>query len=249
MSPLAALQKFTQSVYLVIKGRYFDDITTEDGTTLIQQTVDWANMFVDELETETNPDGTPTDWKWQYQFDYALGTATEGNASIVAPTAINYLLADENRYVQVTQDGSVVSNWAVVSPDQITNKSDRVTEDMCAQIGTNIVFSRQFLDYEDGGAITGDVSTPLPRLSVNVASDGTLTPTNVKLLTLVKPQSLLILGVAKNASLPDIVQGGLSPSYAQKYGNLLAGAIARNSAGAVADEVQTDDYSGIAGVY
>lgn len=257
MSPLAQFQKFTQQVYLVIKGRYFDGIPypdpsvvlDDDGTNLMVQTADWTNMFLDELETETNPDGTPTDWKWAWQLDFALGTATEGNASITSPTSINYLLADENRYVQVTQDGTVVSNWAVVSPDQISNMSDRVTQDMCAQVGTSIVFSRQFRDYEDGGAITGDVSAPLPRLAVAIGADGTLNVTNVKVLTLVKPQALLQLGTAKNTSLPDIVQGGLSPSYAQKYGNLLAGAIARNSAGAVADEVQTDDYSGIAGVY
>lgn len=247
MSPLALFTAFTQSVYLVIKGRYFDDIDSEDGALLMQQTADWCNMYLDELETEINPDGQPLDWKWSRQEDFALGTAAEGSASITTPTTINYLLVGENRYVQITVGDAVVSNWAVVAPEQITNKSDRVTEDMCSQIGSSIVFSRQFRDYEDGGAITGDVSAPLPRVSLTV-SGAVVTVLNAKVLTLVKPKALLQLGVAKNASLPDIVQGGLSPSYTQKYGDLLQNAIARNEAGAVATEAVRDNYSHIGGV-
>lgn len=249
MTPLQQLQKFTQSVYLIIKGRYFDDIATEDGTTLVEQTVDWANMFIDELESETNPDDTPTDWKFKRVLDFNLGTVTQGGASVPIPNTVDFVLTDENRYVQITQDGSVVSNWAVVAPNQITNRSNRITEDTCTQIGKTLTFSRAFHDYEDGGTVTADVSAPLPPMTYTIATDGTLNPTNIKLLTIVKPLTLLKLGVAKNASLPDIVQGGLSPSYAQKYGNLLAGAKARNNAGSIADEAQRDDLSGVRGVY
>lgn len=250
MSPLAQLQKFAQSVYLVIKGRYFDDIDTEDGVTLIQQTVDWANMFIDEIEMETNPDGTPIEWKFKRVLGFELGTVAAGGASVAIPSSVDFVLTDENRYVQIVQGGAVVSNWAVVAPDQITNKSSRTTEDTCTQVGSTLTFSRAFRDYEDGGTVTADVSAPLPPITYSISTDGlTLTPTNIKLLSIVKPKTLLTLGVAKNASLPDIVQGGLSPSYAQKYGNLLQGAIARNNAGAVADEVVREDLSGVGGVY
>lgn len=249
MSPLAQLQAFAQSVYLVIKGRYFDDINTPDGIALLQQTVDWTNMFCDELELETNADDTPVDWKWYRQMGFDLGTVAEGGASVALPSSVNFLLADENRYLQITQDGTAVSNWAVVAPNQITNKSSRTTEDTCSQIGSTIVFSRAFRDYENGGTVLADVSAPLPRITYSIGTDGTLTPTNLKLLTTVKPLTLLKLGVAKNASLPDIVQGGLSPSYTQKYGNLLKGAIARNNAGAIADEVVREDMSDVRGVY
>jgi hypothetical protein len=249
MSPLAQLKAFTQSVYLVIKNRYFDDIDGVDGTTLMQQTIDWTNMFIDELETETNPDGTPLDWKWLWQMGATLGSAVKGAASIPFPTAFNFLLADENRYVQITQDGTAVSNWVVVSPQQISNRTNRITQDMCALVGKTVVFSRAFQDYESGGIITGDVSTAFPRIAFTLAANGTFTVTNVKVLTLVQPKALLVLGVAKNASLPDIVQGGLSPSYAQKYGNLLQGAIARNNAGAVASEAVREDLSSIGGLY
>lgn len=248
MTPLEQLQAFTQSVYLVIKGRYFDDIDTSDGTVLVQQTVDWANMFVDELETEVSPDGTPLDWKWLWQMGAELGSATQGDASITTPSTVNYLLADENRYVQITVGEAVVSNWVVVSPDQISNKGDRVTQDMCAQVGSSIVFSRAFKDYEAGGTITGDITIKFPRITYTI-SGGVLTVTNLKLLTTVQPKTLLILGVAKNASLPDIVQGGLSPSFAQKYADLLNNAIARNNTGAVANVAQRDNMSDVAGVF
>lgn len=242
MSPLAKLQALTQSIYLVVKGRYFDDIAGDDGTALVAQTVDWLNMYLDELETEVDPEGKPMNWSWSRQMGFELGSATEGDSSIVAPTTIDYLLADEGRYVQVLVDGSAVSNFAVVSPQQITNRTSRITEDTCAQVGANIVFSRAFRDYEDGGDIVGDVSAPLPRFSVSPA-------VNIKTLSIVKPRALLVLGSAKNSSLPDIVQGGLSPSYAQKYKDLLDNAKARNEAGAVAATVERDDYSGVGGVY
>ena len=83
-----------------------------------------------------------------------------------------------------------------------------------------------------------DVETSLPRMST----------TNVKILSIVKPKQLLILGVAKNSTLPDIVQGGLSPSYVQKYNDLLQGAIARNNSSTQADTIDRDNFSNIHGV-
>lgn len=238
MSPKAQLEAITQSVYLVIKGRYFDDISGEDGLVLQAQTMDWCNMFLDELENETDTEGKPLDWRWVRQQGATIGTAVEDASSITAPATMLNLLADEGRYVQIKVDGTVVSHWAVVAPDQITNKSDRITEDMVTFTGTTISFSRAFKDYENGGTIVGDITTSFPRLTKN----------NVTVLSLVKPKSLLILGIAKNASLPDIVQGGLSPSYAQKYSDLLNNAIARNETGTVGDTAQRDDYSYIGGV-
>jgi hypothetical protein len=64
----------------------------------------------------------------------------------------------------------------------------------------------------------------------------------------VQPFLLLKLGVAKNVTLPDIVQGKLSPSYAQKFGDLLQGAIARSIASAAAPVTPRDSYSSIRGV-
>lgn len=240
MTPTQQLQAFTQSVYLVIKGRHFDDITSEDGVTLVAQTIDWTNMYIDELETELDNEGRPINWTWARSLGASLGTATEGEASVSFDTnTYSGLIAEEGRYVQILQDNAVISNWAVVSIDQITDKTDRVTEDMVALVGTTLVFSRNFKDTEDGGDIIGDVMTPLPRLSL----------TNINVLKLVKPKLLLILGVAKNASLPDIVKGSLSPSYAQKYSDLLKNAIAKAGASSRSDKASRDDYADVRGVY
>jgi len=245
MSPTAQLQAFAQSVYLVIKNRYYDDITSSDGLIFVAQIADFLNQFIDELEVETTASGEPVDWQWMRQSGYTLGTATKGGASITQPPAIFNLIANPSRYVQVVHDGAVVSNWAVVAPDNITNKSDRVTEDMCSSVGGNIVFSRAFKDYEDGGTIIGDVTLPIPRVIYNPTTG---VATNAKVLTTVKPKQLLVLGVAKNSSLPDIVQGKLSPSFVQKFNDLLQGAILRNSASGRSDTVESDDLSYISGI-
>lgn len=247
-SPTVDLTNFAQSIYLTIKNRYFDEIEGEDGQTYLRQVADWINMFIDELENVTGPDGQLVDWWFMRDNGTALGTATEGESSIALPTTIDRLLTDEGRYVQILQDSAVISNWAVVHPSNITNKSDRVTEDMCAVVGSNIVFSRQFRDTENNGSIIGDTVGKIPRITYNL-NDFTVVPTNIKVITAVRPKQLLILGVAKNATLPDIVQGGLSPSYVQKFNDLLQGAIARSAASSVAAQAARDDFSGVRGVY
>ena len=245
MSPTTQLQAFAQSVYLTIKNRYYDDIGGADGLVYTSQIVDFTNQFLDELELETDPSGQPVDWDWNRQMNYPLGTAIMGNASVLAPTEIFNLIAEENRYVQVQQGGIVISNWAVVDPSQISSLTDRITEDMVALVGGTLVFSRVFKDTENNGSITGDVTLPLPRIVFNATTGNA---TNVKALTLVKPLLLLKLGVAKNASLPDIVKGKLSPSYAQKFDVLLQNAIARNGTSSRGDTVLYDNYGYISGV-
>ena len=49
-----------------------------------------------------------------------------------------------------------------------------------------------------------------------------LSETDVTLLDTVDPVQLIVLGVIKNQTLPDVVQGGLTPSFTQKYADLLA---------------------------
>lgn len=241
MSPTKVLEAFGNDIYLILKSRFYDEIEGEDGQVYLNQVISWTNMFIDELTFEVDPQtNDPVDWWFLRQSNYTLGTAVEGAASIslASKTDIDRVLTDGERYVQIEQDGIVVSNWVVVSAKNITNKQDRVTEDMCAVVGTSLVFSRPFRDTEAGGTITGDVTIKIPYLS----------RTNVKALSLVSPVLLLKLGVAKNASLPDIVQGGLSPSFSQKYADLLGNAITRSRASSRAEQVQREDLSHIQGV-
>lgn len=249
MSPDAQLKKFAQRVYLTIKNRYYDDVDGEDGQVYLRQVCDWTDMFLGELENTVGTDGQLVDWWFTRQNGYSLGTATENATSISLGSAIDRLITDEGRYVQILQDGTVVANFAVVHPKDITNRADRVTEDMCAVVGNSLVFSRPFTSSEASGSIVGDVVLKLSRLSFTLDNAGNVTANNVKVLTTVRPQELLILGVAKNATLPDIVQGKLSPSYVQKYNDLLQGAIARSTASSKAAKAGRQGFGGVRGIY
>lgn len=237
-TPTQLLQSFAQSVHLVVKGRYLDSLTDDDGTLFVSQVIDWTNMFLDELELEQNADGRPIEWIWTRELGATLGTAQEGITTLNLDSSIDHLVTDEQRYVLITVDDQVVSQWAVVTPADLNNKSNAPLQDMVTNVNGTLQFSRPLKDTEAGGAITGDIVTTLPRMS----------SANVKVLTTVKPRQLLILGVAKNATLPDIVQGGLSPSYLQRYQALLEGAVARSNASSIAQVVERDDYSGVRGV-
>lgn len=249
-SPAQDLEAFAQKVHLVIKNRYFDEIDEEDGQIFIKQVIDWTNMYLDELEDEQDPSGQVVDWWFNRESEYALGTATEGAASIQLPRDVDRVITDEQRYVKILQGDSTVSWWLVVQPGDISNRENRVVEDMCSVVGNNLVFSRAFKDTENSGSIVGDVQLKTPRLtySINTTDNFTIIPTNIKVLTTVRPQTLLQLGVAKNATLPDIVQGGLSPSYVQKYTNLLNGAIARSMSSSISSQATRDSYGYIGGV-
>lgn len=237
-----ALINFAQSIYLITKNRYFDDISSDDGQNFIAQIIDHTNQVLDELENITDPTGEPVDWNWLNQVGFDLGTATI-DTTVTYPvidldSSVQSLIADPSRYVQISNNGEVVSNWKVVTPDQINLKPERNDEDMVARVGSQLMFSRQFTDDENNGDITGDCLISVPRMSA----------TNTKCLDIVKPKQLLVLGVAKNITLPDIVQGGLSPSYVQKYNDLLQSAIARNAKTAKSNQVEMDNYNFIHGV-
>lgn len=249
MSPLAQLQSFAQKVYLTMKNRRFDDIDSEDGRDFLKQIIDWTNGLIDELELEVGLDGQPVDWWFTRESMFELATGlTEGNASVALASTIGRVITDTERAIHIKQGDSVVSRWAVVHPKDISNRTDRIVDDMCAVVGTNLVFSRAFNETEAGGSVEGDVILKIPRLTYSEAND-TLTPTNIKALTMVQPQQLLVLGVAKNATLPDIVQGKLSPSFVQKYTNLLQGAIARSEATSVSAKAPRDQFGNVRGLY
>lgn len=234
------LTNYAQSIYLEIKNRYFDDIAGEDGQTFISYIIDWTNQYLDELENISDIYNKPVDWKFLRQYGYELGTATLGQ-SILSDfdSTVLELIAEPGRYVLVSDATNVpVSQWQVVSPGQLINGRFQDNIDRVAMVGNNLIFSRVFNTVEDGLTITGDATISIPRLS----------ETNQKALSIVKPKQLLILGVGKNATLPDIIQGVLSPSYVQKYNDLLQSAIIKNNASSQSDTVDRDRFGYIGGV-
>jgi len=234
MTTQERLEEYAQKVYLVRYGRYIDDITDEDGLIDIRKTIDWTNMFGEELEREA-------DWNYLTRLEVELGTIADANTKVSLPDEARKLVVAEYRPLVIKQDGAVVSQWEVVDPKNLTVHNRYSTTDQRVTWASDgeIIFSRPLTEGEIGGTVYADVVDKLP----------ILTSTDLTLLDLVQPQILLILGAAKNATLPDIVQGGLSPSFTQKYAEELSKAKAENNARAASTPVYTDDYSGITGVY
>lgn len=234
MTPQERLEAFAQSVYLTKNNRYYDDITGEDGQSYVAQTIDWANLLVDELEREA-------DWNCVRDNDHDFGVIATPTSTFALPATIRKLVVDADRPLVIMQDGSIVSTWEVVDPNQITRRTPYPsTAQRVTVVKRSIVFSRPLDDTEVGGTVIADAIEYLPRLV------GGVTP-NVDLFDTFEPYQLLVLGVAKNATLPDIVQGGLSPSYVQKYNDLLDKSVMENDASSTADEVVRDDYGYIGG--
>lgn len=241
MTNLERLQEFTQQVYLTIYGRRLTDLTNTSGLDQIEKTKIWCNLFLDELEKERDTEGKPINWKYLRENDAEIGTISTATDTFDLPDGALRLVADEERPLIIMQDSSIVSVWDVVDPSQITKRSSYglPRDDRVTYTNEKIVFSRALTENEVGGTINADVMFSFPRLADN----------DTTLFDLPIPRQLLVLGAAKNATLPDIVQGGLSPSYTQKYGDLLDGEKMENAATSVGNEAVTDDYSSIGGVY
>lgn len=235
------LQEFTQQVYLTLNGQRIEDITDEEGVEAVATTILWCNLLLDELEKEKDPDGTPTNWSFLRENDKEIGTIVGVDDTFDLPAGALRLVADEDRPLVIMQDGSIVSTWDVVDPNQITQRNNYVAprQQRVTYVNQKIVFSRPLNNTEIGGTVVADILNKFTRL----ADDDTT------LFDLPISRQLLVLGTAKNAVLPDIVQGGLTPSFVQKYGDLLDGEKAANMQSSTPDEAVTDNLSGIGGVY
>lgn len=229
------LQQLTQDIYLTRFGRLIDDITDTDGVLEVTKTIAWVNMLLDELEGET-------DWNMVREDDENLGTVSTASQVFELDDEVLRLVVNAERPLVLKQGDSIVSRFEVVDPNQITRRTSDSSIDRVATVGRNLVFSRPFnTDTEIGATVVADTVHYLPRLVQD--------PVDVSLLDVFKPYNLLTLGAAKNATLPDIVQGGLSPSFVQKYADELAKAVAKNNASSYADEMLYENYGSIGGVY
>lgn len=227
-----AILALAQSIYLAKNNRY-NDVDGTEQTEFIDQTIDWVNQYIEELEMEA-------DWNYVRTNNYTLGTiATVDSTTFALPDEIQRLVVSPYRDLTISQDGSVVSTFRLVSPDQIADPENPEVLDRATVIGRNVVLSRPLKDTEVGGTVKADVVSFIPRLS----------RTDVDMLELVQPKQLIILGVAKNATLPDIVQGGISPSLTQKYADLLEKAVMKNNATSDVNEIPREDFSYVSGVW
>ena len=235
------IAEFVQDLYLTRFNRLLDSTATTDEDYIAERNkvIRWANMFADELEQETDSNGVPMNWNFMRDDNRDLGEILAGGTTFTLPTGVLRLVIDEDRPLTIEYDGAIVARFEVVDANQITRRADGNTDDRVTVVGSTLVFSRPFKTVEIGGHVYADVLNSLTRATTTVAG----------LINQVKPYQLLILGVAKNATLPDIVQGGLSPSFAQKYSDLLDQVKIQNNTSSTADTYQGDDYSYIRGIY
>lgn len=235
MTPLERMTAFAQSVYLTKNNRYFDDIDEEDGQTYVTQTVDWLTLLLDELEREA-------DWNCVRNWDDEIGTVlAPGQQTFDLPVGTRKLVVDDDRPLVIMHDNVIVASFEVVDPNQITKRYTS-TKDRVTVIKKKIIFSRPLKDTEVNGTVIADTISPLPRPVITGPSP------QVDIFDTFEPMQLLVLGVAKNATLPDIVQGPLSPSYVQKYGDLLEKTVMENNASSTSDEIVRDDFGYIGGI-
>lgn len=239
-----AIADFAQSVRLTTHGRYYSNLESDGGQRYISQVVTQANLSMDELENVVDAAGRPVYWNWMRRQNYPLGTALTGESDVDLDDGILTLIYAQDRKLLVTVDDEVVSRWTLVDASQINNSSVWNSQgDLVAQVDGSLIFNRPFKEKESNGVITADVVLSLPRLD---EVDGT--SNNDEALSLIKPLQLLVLCIAKNMTLPDIVQGGLSPSFVQKYNDLLQATILRNGVTNISDTMERDDFSYIGGV-
>jgi hypothetical protein len=232
MTPTEVITKLAQSAYLAVTGNY-NNVSGTALTTFLNKTIDWTNQFTNELELEA-------DWNYLRQNDYNLGIVNSATQySVPLPDEVRKIVVSPYRDLVLSYDGVIISRFRTVNPNQIADPRNPVTMDRVTQIGRNLVFSRAFTEEEVSATIQTDVINFMPELS--------LTDTDV--LDLVQPHQLLILGLAKNISLPDLVRGGTSPSFVQKYNKLLRQAVMENNATAEAYEADRESFSYINGVW
>lgn len=230
--------KLAQSVHLAVKNRYYDDIGSSDGQNYLDQVSDWVNQWLDEIETIEDRAGNLVQWKFARSNNYDLGAVATGNTTLSVPTNVETIVSVPTRYALIMSGNEIVSKWEVVDIDQISNTGRQ--NNRVALVNGELYFSRPINEQEDTGHLFADVTLSLPRIDEGA--------NEFSVLGMIKPKQLMILGVAKNASLPDLVRGGLSPSFLQRYQDLLQGAIQKNSYTSTSDEMGRDDMSYIRGV-
>ena len=232
MTVTEEITELAQSIYLTMYNRY-NDVEGTELTEFLAKTIDWVNQFTQELELEA-------DWNYLRENNTLISAVYDASVqSYDLPEDVRKVVISPYRDVTISFDGTVVSTFKMVSPNNIADPTNPETHDRATVINRKLVLSRPLKDIELGGELRCDTIKFMPKL----------TTSDAELLSLVQPLQLIVLGVAKNSTLPDIVQGGISASVAQKYADLLKKAVAENNETADAIDIPREDFSFIRGIY
>jgi len=239
MSVIDDITELAQDVYSSINGAENDD--EDDDLTLFQNSfIRSFNLWIREYETEAY-------WQPARVTDYVLATIADTTTySFDLPAIYRTPIFDQNKYLKlVLTDGTVITNFALVDPDQRVVDPDYDRPDRATFIsagrngGGKVILSRVPKAEEVGAKIILDVVKRFPKLTI---SDGTV-------LDWIYSDQVATLGIAKNQTLADVTKVTLSPSFSQKYTNELNKAMNANSVSTEPDTMQRDDYSGIGGIW
>lgn len=236
MTNEARIEALAQSIYIARNNRK-NAVTGPNLLSFLDTTIEWVNQFTPEIEKKA-------DWNFVRINDNEIGNIFDASSvSYALPEEVRKLVVSPYRSLHLYHDTSSIASFKVVSPDLLGRAGDihdlrsRVTT-----IGRNIVFSRQMTENELGSNIFADTIQFIPKLSL----------TDVSLLDLLDEypdiRQLYVLGIVKNQILPDIVQGGLTPSYSQKFDSYLAECIRENDASADSADADRESFSWVGGV-
>lgn len=227
-----------QDIYLA-RHNQINDVTGTDLTDFIDQTISWVNQFIPEIEKKA-------DWNFVRTNDNTVGTiVTPSVISYALPDGIRKLVIAPGRDLTIRFDTSTVASFKLVSPNQSYNTNEPYdNRERATVLKRKIIFSRPLKQIEVGGTIVADTIAKIPRLS----------HADVTLLDILDDEynddirQMFIYGILKNQVLPDIVQGGLTPSFSQKFDKYVNDCIAENNASADADDQDRESFAWVGGV-
>lgn len=235
MNPIDRITALAQSIYLA-RNSQKNDVTGADLDQFVDNTIEWVNQLIPEIEKKT-------DWNFVRTNNDLVGSVYDTTAiSYELPEGIRKLVVSPYRDLTIVQDGTVVSSFKLVDPNQLSDPTDYDTRDRATSIKRQVIFSRTMNDTEVNGEIIADTIGFIPKLSLD----------DMRLMDIFDEypdiRQLFVLGVVKNQILPDIVKGGLYPSYAQKFDTYLQDCIAENDASADASDAARESFGWVSGV-
>lgn len=245
MTNEARIEALAQEIYLY-RHNQTNDVADADLDAFISKTIIWVNQFSAELEKAKDPTGKVVDWNFVRTNNAEIGTVVDaGIISYDLPAGVRRLVVNAQRDVTIRQDGSIVAHFRLVNPNQSFNPDEPYDlRPRATQMGRKLIFGRPLTDLEVGGMIVADTVDLIPTLSLD----------DMELMDILDDpynrdiRQLYVMGVVKNQILPDIVQGGLTPSYAQRFDLFLAQCIAENNFSAEADDQDRENMGWVAGV-
>lgn len=233
MAAIDNITELAQDTFYTINGSENDD-TGDDLTTFQNNFIRGFNLWLDELDYEAY-------WNRLRIDDLILSTVSDTTTySFDLPEEYRTPIFSTNKYLKFVIDGTVVARFKLVDPNQRVVDDDIYHADRATFVEeSKIVLSRAPREEELGASIVLDVVQYFPKL----------TRTDDTVLGLIPNKNLAVLGVAKSNTLADVTKVTLSPSFVQRYANELSKAIAANNASNEIDDMWTEDYSYIGGIY